>query len=153
MSIDLDAQQRRAELRAELADHSMYELVGGEDGIRRLVDRFYEIMDTDPQFAPIRRMHKTDLAPMRLSLFEYLSGWLGGPQLYIERHGSPCLTGAHAPYKIDEQARDLWVACMDQAMHDTGLALKYREALTPAFEGMGDMMRNDDCGPGSCDHG
>ena len=136
------AEERRAEAQAELRSRTMYEVLGGEDAIRRLVDRFYELMDTDERFTVIRAMHQVDLSSMRLSLFEFLSGWLGGPPLYVERHGSPCLTGAHAPYTIDQEARDLWVACMVRSMADVGVEEKYRELLVPAFEGMADMMRN-----------
>ena len=81
---------------------------------------------------------------MRLSLFEFLSGWLGGPSLFIERHGSPCLTGAHKPFKIDAVAKQQWMQCMNQAMVDIGIEPKNREMLTPAFERMAEMMRNSD---------
>ena len=143
MTSETAAQQRRAEAASELASNTMYELLGGEDGITAIVDRFYEIMDTDESFKTIRDMHKADLSPMRLSLFEYLSGWLGGPPLFIQRRGTPCMTGAHLPYKIDQEARDLWLTCMSRAMIDVGVEEKYRELLTPAFEGMADMIRND----------
>jgi hemoglobin len=121
----------------------MYELLGGEVGIKAIVDRFYEIMESDESFKLIRDMHQADLASMRLNLFEFLSGWLGGAPLYIQRRGTPCLTEAHAPYTIDQEARDQWLACMSRAMVDVGVDERYRELLTPAFEGMADMMRND----------
>jgi hemoglobin len=123
---------------------TMYEWLGGEQAIKGLVNRFYDIMDSDESLKPIRDMHKEDLSPMRLSLFEFLSGWLGGPPLFIERNGSPCLTGAHKPFKIDEQARDLWMQCINQAMVDVDIDEKYREMLAPAFERMAEMMRNTD---------
>lgn len=143
MNADTAAQRRRAEAEAELEDNSMYDLLGGEIGIKRMVDRFYEIMEGDESFRLIRDMHQADLAPMRLNLFEFLSGWLGGPPLYIQRHGSPCLTEAHAPYAIGQEARDQWLACMSQAMADVGVEQRYRDLLVPAFGGMADMMRND----------
>jgi hemoglobin len=142
MTTEALAKERRAELAAELASHSMYELLGGEVGLRTLVDRFYELMDDDASYKLIRDMHKGDLAPVRELLFEYLSGWLGGPALFIDRRGGPCLTGAHAPYRIDAEARDLWVACMCRTMEDVGIAQRYREALTPALEGIADTVRN-----------
>ncbi len=142
MTTETTAATRRAEVAAELADRTMYELLGAEAGIRAVVDRFYELMDTDAVFGPIRTMHQPDLSPMRQGLYEFLSGWLGGPPLYIQRTGSPCLTGAHAPFSIDEEARDLWVLCMARAMADAGVELKYRELLDPAFQGIAEMMRN-----------
>lgn len=123
---------------------TMYAWLGGEQAIKDLVNRFYDIMDSDKSLKPIRDMHKEDLTPMRLSLFEFLSGWLGGPSLFIERHGSPCLTGAHKPFKIDAPARDQWMKCMNQAMVDIEIDEKYRNMLTPAFERMAEMMRNTD---------
>lgn len=129
-------------LRSELAEHTMYELLGGEEGLRRIVDRFYDAMDAEPAFEPIRSMHATELGPMRRSLFEFLSGWLGGPPLFVQRTGSVCLTDAHAPFAIDEPARDLWIACMHRAMDDAGVVDRYREALMPALTGMADMLRN-----------
>lgn len=142
MTTATTAAERRSEVAAELADRTMYDLLGAEEGIRRVVARFYELMDTDDVFAPIRRMHQPDLGPMRQGLFEFLSGWLGGPPLFIQRTGSPCLTEAHAPFAIDEEARDLWVLCMARAMADAGVDLKYRELLEPAFQGIAEMMRN-----------
>lgn len=138
------ADERRAQVAAELARHSMYELLGGEAGIRSIVDHFYDLMETDTSFEPIRRMHQADLAPMRLSLFEFLSGWLGGPPLFVQRHGSPCLTEAHAPFTIGPEARDLWTTCIRRAMVDAGVAERYRELLTPALDRMAEMMRNAD---------
>ena len=137
-------QQRRAEVEAELRSRPPYELLGGEAGIKHLVDSFYDVMDRDERFRLIRKMHKDDLSPMRTSLFEYLSGWLGGPPLYIDRKGSPCMTSPHAPYAIGQQARDLWVECMNQALVEADIAEKYRELLMPAFERMADMVRNTD---------
>ncbi|MBL4620793.1 MAG: group II truncated hemoglobin [Immundisolibacteraceae bacterium] len=123
---------------------SLYAWLGGEQGIKNLVNRFYDIMDSDESAKPIRDMHKEDLSPMRLSLFEFLSGWLGGPALFIERHGSACLTGTHRPFKIDVAAREQWMNCMKQAMVDIDIKPKYRDMLTPAFERMAEMLRNSD---------
>jgi hemoglobin len=144
-------QESRAQLRAELQQHTMYELLGGEAGIQAIVDTFYDVMEAEPAFANIRSMHKADLSPMRLSLFEFLSGWLGGPSLFIQRHGSPCLTEAHAPFTIGPGARDLWLGCMERALAKADVPQRYRDALMPAFGGMADQMRNDD-GPAACEH-
>ncbi len=144
MTTESTAEQAQESATAQPTGDSMYEWIGGEQTVRDLVNRFYDIMDSDESVKPIRDMHKEDLSPMRLSLFEFLSGWLGGPPLFIQRHGSPCLTGAHRPFKIDAAARDQWMHCMNQAMVDIGIEEKYREMLTPAFERMAEMMRNGD---------
>ncbi|MEZ5217258.1 MAG: group II truncated hemoglobin [Ilumatobacteraceae bacterium] len=139
---DTAHQDRKDQLRAELAEHTMYELLGGEDGIRSIVDRFYGLMDRDEAYAPIRSMHQADLSAIRQGLFEYLSGWLGGPQLFLERKGSPCIASAHAPFHIDAEGARLWVRCMDAAMAEAGVPLRYAEALLPALAGMSNMLRS-----------
>ena len=120
----------------------MYDWLGGEEALRNLVDRFYEVMDSEEYAGTIRAMHKEDLSPMRAGLFEYLSGWLGGPPLYIMKHGSPCITKPHMPFDIDQAASTAWVKCMNQAMLDTGVDPQYQTLLTPAFERIADTLIN-----------
>lgn len=140
---DTAVEQRREQLRSELATHTIYELLGGAEGVRAVVDRFYDLMGTDPAFAPIRLMHAPDLAPMRVGLTEWLTGWLGGPPLYVQRKGTVCITGAHMPFRIDETAAVLWIDCMTRAMTDTGVPERYREVLLPALGNIATMLRND----------
>jgi hemoglobin len=121
---------------------TMYDWIGGEIALRKLVGRFYEIMDSAEYAQTIRAMHKEDLTPMRASLFEFLSGWLGGPPLYIIKHGSPCITQPHSPFEIDKAASRNWVKCIEQAMVDTGIDEQYRTLLVPAFEHMADTLIN-----------
>lgn len=139
---DTAVDQRREQLRAELADHTIYELLGGAEGVRAVVDRFYDLMDREPAFAPIRAMHAPDLTPMRSSLFEWLSGWLGGPAFYAQRKGTVCITGAHMPFRIDADAADQWVACMTRALVETEVPERYVEALLPNFRNIATMLRN-----------
>lgn len=121
---------------------TMYDWIGGEAAVRVLVARFYELMDTDPAAAGIRAMHQRDLEPMRERLYEYLSGWLGGPPLYIQRHGSPCIAKAHRPFPIDTAAREAWLRCMRQAMEDVGIEARYRQMLEPAFGRIAQALQN-----------
>ncbi len=121
-----------------------YELIGGEAGLRRIVDRFYEIMDRDPRAATIRSMHGADLAPIREKLFEFLSGWLGGPPLYSQRTGSICITHAHQPFAIGSAERDQWVMCMRQALIDEGISAETRELLDQPIFMIADFVRNRD---------
>ena len=121
---------------------TMYDWIGGETTVRALVDRFYELMDSDPAVAPIRAMHKEDLGPMRQSLFEYLSGWLGGPPLFIQKRGSPCIVKAHKPLHIDAAAAEQWMKCMRQAMVDVGIDDQYRQMLEPAFGRVAGALKN-----------
>lgn len=150
---DTAVQERRQQLIAELAEHSIYELIGAADGLRAVVDRFYDLMDADPTYEPIRSMHQPDLGAIRTGLFEYLSGWLGGPQLFAERKGSPCIVGAHLPFRIDARAADLWLDCMTRAMEEAGVAERYREALLPPLGHITQMLRNDTRPTaGGCEH-
>jgi len=119
-----------------------YELIGGEAVVRRLADRFYELMDTDPSAARIRAMHAEDLAPIRQLLFEFLSGWLGGPPLYFQREEHRCIMSAHHPYAIGEAERDEWMMCMRRAMADCELPAQILPLLDQAFLRMANAMRS-----------
>jgi hemoglobin len=107
-----------------------------------LVKRFYEIMDSEPRAADIRAMHKPDLSEANEKLFMFLSGWMGGPPLYIEKYGHPMLRARHLPFQIGESERDQWVYCMVRAMHDVGLEEKAMLQLGNALWGVADFMRN-----------
>ncbi len=119
-----------------------YEAIGGEAAVRRLVERFYELMDTRPQARVIRAMHPADLTHSKERLFMFLSGWLGGPPLYAERHGPPRLRRDHAKFPIDEAARDAWMACMTQALDEQVADAKLRDQLVAAFFKTADFLRN-----------
>ena len=119
-----------------------YELLGGDDAVRALVDHFYDLMDREADFAVIRRLHAPDLAHARNKLYWYLSGWLGGPNLYIERFGHPMLRARHLPFSIGVAERDAWMACMAQAMREGGVPEELRDALVGAFAKTADWMRN-----------
>jgi hemoglobin len=119
-----------------------YERLGGEAQLRELVDRFYDLMDLEPEYAGIRRLHPTDLAHSREKLFMFLSGWLGGPGLYVERYGHPMLRARHLPFAIGTAERDAWMACMMRAMEDVGVEERLRAALAEALFGTADWMRN-----------
>jgi hemoglobin len=119
-----------------------YALLGGDAGVRRLVDRFYDLMDAVPEYHGIRKLHPQDLAGSREKLYLFLSGWLGGPPLYVEKYGHPMLRARHLPFAIGTAERDAWLACMLQAMEDVGIDESLRGALLKAFFGTADWMRN-----------
>lgn len=128
--------------RTEIPPATPYALAGGAESLRRLVTRFYEIMDSAPEAAGIRAMHGTDLGPVSDSLFEYLSGWLGGPPLYAERTGSVCLNAPHRRFAIGETERDQWLFCMRQAMVDVGLPEEARNLFDGPLFAIADFVRN-----------
>ena len=116
--------------------------IGGEDAVHRLTERFYDLMDLEPVYAQLRAVHGSDLANARQRLFWFLCGWLGGPQFYTERFGHPRLRARHMPFAIGIKERDQWVACMDQAMGETGVPQDLRARLKESFMGTADWMRN-----------
>lgn len=131
-----------------MAQTTPYELLGGEEGIRRLANAFYDAMDELPQAERIRHMHAAALDDIKQKLFEYLSGWLGGPQLYAEKHGSVCLTGPHKPYAIGPDERDQWLLCMDTALERVGASDEVKAMLKVPMFRIADAVRNrDQSGP------
>jgi hemoglobin len=119
-----------------------YELIGGETKVRALVDRFYDLMDEDPDYYGIRKLHPASLDGSRQKFFMFLSGWLGGPQLYVSEFGHPRLRARHLPFPIAVSERDQWLACMNRAMEDMGIELRMRQALARSFFGTADWTRN-----------
>ncbi|MBK1614558.1 cyanoglobin [Rubrivivax gelatinosus] len=129
------------------ADAALFERLGGEAGVRTLVDRFYDLMELEPGYAALRAMHPQSLDGSRDKLFWFLCGWLGGPDHYVQRFGHPRLRARHLPYAIGVAERDQWLACMVQAMADCGLEAALAERLAESFFGTADWMRNRG-GPG-----
>ena len=125
-------------------DQTYYELLGGEAGVRTLVDDFYDHMQLDERFAGIRAMHPQDMSTSRDKLFWFLSGWLGGPPLFEEKFGHPRLRARHLPFAIGESERDQWMTCMTDAMQKSALGTEARTALIGALFKTADWMRNKD---------
>lgn len=123
-------------------NHTPYQLLGGEEGVRRLCDAFYDCMDQLPEAADIRRMHGEDLTGIRQKLFEFLSGWLGGPHLYAQKYGSICMTGPHRPYAIGPKERDQWLLCMNRALERVGASDEVKAMLERPMHAIADMIRN-----------
>lgn len=119
-----------------------YTLLGGDARVRELVDRFYDLMDLEPAYTELRAAHGTTLDDARDKLYWFLSGWLGGPSLYIERFGHPRLRARHMPFAIGIKERDQWVACMSQAMVDVQVPDELVLRLQQAFMQTADWMRN-----------
>lgn len=121
---------------------TFFEMLGGVERIRELVEKFYDVMDSDPKAAGIRALHATDLTEAREKLFMFLTGWTGGPQLYIDRYGHPFLRKRHMPFAIGESERDQWMYCMIRAMQDIGIEEPVLTKLAEQLWGVADFMRN-----------
>ncbi len=122
--------------------HSLYELIGGDDALRALVDRFYDLMDLESEFKALRAMHPPTLEGSRDKLYFFLSGWMGGPDLYTPRFGNAFLRARHLPFKIGSQERDEWLTCMLLAMRDLHYSEETQDVLLTALFGTADWMRN-----------
>lgn len=119
-----------------------YEAIGGESGVRALVRRFYELMDTLPEAYGIRKLHPADLASSEEKLFLFLSGWLGGPQLFVEKFGHPRLRARHLPFAIGGDEARQWMLCMRLAMADVLADSRLRAGLEKSLADLADHLRN-----------
>ena len=119
-----------------------YEALGGDAALRAIVDHFYDLMETEPEFAELYAVHPKPTTKARDRLYEFLSGRLGGPNLYIERHGHPRLRMRHMPFAIGPAERDQWVACMDRAMVERQVHPELRAMLTEFYTGVAAHMQN-----------
>lgn len=124
------------------AEPTAYALLGGAEPLRALVGRFYALMDADPAYTALRATHGPDLARAAERLFMFLSGRLGGPDLYIEAFGHPRLRMRHLPFAIGPVERDQWVACMDEAMGAESVEPGLRAALREFFASVAAHMQN-----------
>jgi hemoglobin len=119
-----------------------FQWIGGEERVRALTDRFYDLMDLEPAYKELRAAHGNELTQAREKLFMFLCGWLGGPSYYTDQFGHPRLRMRHMPFAIGIKERDQWVACMDQAMTETQVPAELRERLKNSFFQTADWMRN-----------
>jgi len=129
-----------------VAADSVYARLGGAPAIHALVNRFYELMDELPEAYTVRRLHPDSLAGSADSLFKFLSGWFGGPPLYIRERGHPRLRMRHAPYAIGPVERDEWLLCMRQALAEQVSDDTLRAGVVRAFEEMAEHMLNTGAG-------
>ena len=119
-----------------------YELIGGAEPIRALVDRFYDLMELEEAYSVIRQMHPQDLSSSREKLYLFLTGWMGGPQLYQEKYGHPMLRARHLPFPIGSVERNQWLDCMKRAMDEVTIDPLLKERLNESFFATADWMRN-----------
>ena len=126
----------------ELPIRTHYDMLGGEQGIRQLVNRFYDLMDELPEAWDLRKIHQQDLQSARDKLFKFLSGWLGGPGLYEAEYGHPRLRARHMPFPVDTQMRDQWLMCINQALDEQVSDQLLKLQLKSSFANVADHMRN-----------
>jgi hemoglobin len=123
-----------------MAQTSPYEMIGGAEGVRRLADAFYDIMDSDPAYRELRDMHGADLGPMREALAGFFSAWFGGPRDWIEGRGGFCIMSRHGKMNITETTAGQWMAAMRQAIAQTNTPADLAPQLDQAFSRLAAAM-------------
>lgn len=121
---------------------TLYDVIGGQPRVRELVDRFYDLMELEPEFAGIRALHPPSTEGSRQKFYMFLSGWMGGPDLFVEQYGHPRLRARHMPFAIGTSERDQWLRAMAWAMEDVGIEESLRVRLLESFFQTADWMRN-----------
>ncbi|WP_024298984.1 group II truncated hemoglobin [Methylomicrobium lacus] len=121
-----------------------YAAIGGEQAILSLVDRFYFYMDTLPEAQGLRAIHQPSLASAKSKLFKFLSGWLGGPNLFIEEFGHPMLRARHLPFAIGESERDQWMLCMNKALDEMTMDPQLKTNIQNALQQLSTHMINQE---------
>ncbi|GAB1260464.1 group II truncated hemoglobin [Aurantivibrio plasticivorans] len=110
-------------------DDATYQAAGGLEGITRIVDRFYDLMDSLPEAKTLRDMHGDDLTLSRQKLTYFLSGWMGGPKLFAEHFGPINIPIAHSHLHVDENSKNSWLHCMDLALQQLDYPNDFRDYL------------------------
>ncbi|NOU01269.1 MAG: group II truncated hemoglobin [Gallionella sp.] len=123
-------------------ERSHYQRIGGAEKVHALVIRFYQLMDELPEAYGIRKLHAENLSEAQQKLFKFLSGWMGGPQLFVEQYGHPMLRRRHLPFTIGDRERDQWMLCMNQALGEVVSDTTLRQELSDAFAKVAHHMRN-----------
>lgn len=120
-------------------DQDVYAQIG-EDGFARLVRGFYAQVPDDDILGPM--YPREDLHGAEMRLRDFLIGRFGGPQRYVESRGHPRLRARHAPFVIDQRARDRWLALMRKALDDATLPPESNAVLREFFDQTSTFMIN-----------
>jgi len=121
------------------SSQTVYDLIGPQ-GFERLIAAFYRRVAADPVLRPM--YPEGDLAPAARRLRLFLVQFFGGPGTYSEERGHPRLRARHAPFRIDRDARDVWMAHMRAALDEVALPEPARGALLDYFERTATHMIN-----------
>ena len=134
--------QKPAQLNHPTPEVTPYEMIGGEEGVKALANRFYDIMETDPAAKELYDIHPLPLDKIREKFFEFLSGWLGGPGLFEEKYGHPRLRARHMPFTVNQTMRDQWMYCMEKALREEVDNPRLRASLQSSFAQLATHMIN-----------
>lgn len=132
----------RSSFRVSIVTESLYQQIGGETGLKKLVKAYINNLETLPDTQYLRSLYPSNLDYYEQRMVEFLSGWLGGPELYLERHGMPMLREKHRALTITAEARDEWMRCMRLAIEQTIKAPDLKLTLEGAFWRMADSLHH-----------
>ncbi len=129
---------------SEPANKSLYHLVGGEAGVFNLVKVFYDIVETEPLGHKLHLLHLrgNGLPHSRVEQFNFLSGFLGGPKLYVEKHGHSNIRTMHEHVEINVESKDIWLTCMSMAIDQVGLDTSIKNKLMNNFTAAAERLVN-----------
>lgn len=97
---------------------SIYDNLGGETAVRRLVQAFYPRVQRDPLLGPL---FPEDITPVMEKQFMFLSQFFGGPSLYSDAVGHPMMRARHLPFPVTRERAEAWLACMRAALEEIGV--------------------------------
>jgi hemoglobin len=128
----------------DLTKQTLYDLVGGEDGVKNLVNIFYDIVETNPDAHKLHLLHLrgNGIAHSRLEQFNFLSGFLGGPKLYVEMHGHSNIRTMHAHVEVNAESKDIWLKCMSMALESIEMEVTAKEKLFNNFKVSAERLVN-----------
>lgn len=127
-----------------VSQNSLYDAIGGEAGISRLVAASVRLLESDPSLAELKRMYRPEhVGVYECHLKEFLSGWLGGPPLYQLRHGLPMLRERHRHRHIHRSAMLDWVKMMHLALEETVPEERVRLRIEGLFSRMAESLVNE----------
>jgi hemoglobin len=123
---------------------SLYDLIGSEEGVRNLVETFYDIVEFEPEGRELHLLHLRGhgVAHSRIEQFNFLSGFFGGPRLYAEKYGHSNVREMHEHVEINAAAKDAWLNCMSIAIDRVGLPAEIKAKLMAPFTRVATMLVN-----------
>lgn len=129
---------------SDTQSQSIYSLIGGEDVVYKLVNSFYDIIETHPDGHKLHVLHLrgNGIPHSRVEQFNFLSGFLGGPKLYVEKHGHSNVRLMHEHVEIDSDAKDIWLTCMSMAIDEIGIAPTVKDKLMNNFTTIANLLVN-----------
>jgi hemoglobin len=111
----------------------MYDIIGGDKQIRKIVETFYPKVQQHPLLAPL---FPADIQPVMEKQHQFMTQLFGGPHLYSDQYGHPMMRARHLSFPIDRERADAWLACMRETLAEVGLAEPLQNMLMERFTGM-----------------